>query len=100
MKHLKCVFFGVGAVSSVMAQALFELSSKRSEGEVSFVFVIRDPSVIQKYFFAHDKLLEVSHFLEASSFETIFSNPSHYEHYFNDATVFINASISVRTRQF
>lgn len=93
MKDLKFVFFGVGAVSSVMAQALFELSSKMKQGGVSFVFVVRDPSVIQKYFFQHDKLLAVSRFLEASSFETIFSDPSHYEGYFNDATVFINASI-------
>lgn len=60
MNHLKCVFFGVGAVSSVMAQALFELSSQMKQGGMSFVFVVRNPSVIQKYFFAHDKLLAVS----------------------------------------
>lgn len=90
---MKFVFFGVGAVSSVMAQALFELSSKNGHGGATFLFVVRNQSVINKYFFQHEKLLEVSSFLETSKFENIFLDPLKYESYFKDSTVFINASI-------
>jgi saccharopine dehydrogenase-like NADP-dependent oxidoreductase len=90
---MKFVFFGIGAASSVMAQALLELCGKTGIKAPSFLFVIRDKSVVKKYFFQHEKLLQNSKFLEVEEFDDIFTNPQKYESYFKNATVLINSSI-------
>ena len=39
---MKIVFFGVGAVCSVIARLLYDLSKKSSNDEIKFLFVVRD----------------------------------------------------------
>lgn len=39
---MKIVFFGVGAVCSVIARLLYDLTKKSSNDEIKFLFVVRD----------------------------------------------------------
>ena len=39
---MKIVFFGVGAVCSVMATLLDELSNKSKQKDINFIFVVRN----------------------------------------------------------
>ena len=48
---MKIVFFGVGAVCSVMATLLDELSNKSKQKDINFVFVVRNIKKAQGHFF-------------------------------------------------
>jgi hypothetical protein len=49
---MKIVFFGVGAVCSVMATLLDELSNKSKQKDINFVFVVRNIKKAQGHFFS------------------------------------------------
>lgn len=95
MKHekVKYVFFGVGAVSVVMARALWELGQKNGVSNVSFVFVVRSCAKAKGHFFRNSTLLEHSEFVEIPAFETLFADPSPHRKAFKGASVFINTAI-------
>ena len=48
---MKIVFFGVGAVCSVMATLLDELSNKSKQKDINFIFVVRNIKKAQAHFF-------------------------------------------------
>ncbi|MGE4456476.1 MAG: saccharopine dehydrogenase C-terminal domain-containing protein [Arcobacteraceae bacterium] len=89
---MKVVFFGVGAVSSVIARVLYELSQKSSKN-IEFVFIVRDTKKARTHFFKNIDLLEYADFLEVGNFDDIFSNPQNYKSYLKKSTIFINSSI-------
>ncbi len=89
---MKIVIFGVGAVSSVIARVLYELS-KKSSTEIEFLFVVRDTKKAKTHFFKNVELLDDAQFLEVSKFDDIFANPQEYKKDFKKSTIFINASI-------
>jgi saccharopine dehydrogenase-like NADP-dependent oxidoreductase len=89
---MKVVFFGVGAVSSVIARILYELSQKSSKN-IEFVFIVRDTKKAKTHFFKNIDLLEYADFLEVGNFDDIFSNPQNYKSYLKKSTIFINSSI-------
>ena len=90
---MKYLFFGVGAVSVVMARALWELSQRHKMDSVSFVFVVRSLEKARGHFFRNSELLEQSLFVEVEEFEAIFKNPELHEEALSNASVFINTSI-------
>lgn len=47
---MKIVFFGVGAVCSVMATLLDELSNKSKQKDINFVFVVRNIKSSRSFF--------------------------------------------------
>lgn len=89
---MKIVIFGVGAVSSVIARVLYELS-KKSSTEIEFLFVVRDTKKAKTHFFKNLELLDDAQFLEVAKFDDIFANPQEYKKDFKKSTIFINASI-------
>lgn len=90
---MKYLFFGVGAVSVVMARALWELSQKHEIKSVSFVFVVRSLEKARGHFFRNSEILEQSVFVEVKEFETLFVNPKPHKKALSHASVFINTSI-------
>ncbi|MDY0320178.1 MAG: saccharopine dehydrogenase C-terminal domain-containing protein [Arcobacteraceae bacterium] len=89
---MKVVFFGVGAVSSVIARVLYELSQKSSKN-IEFLFIVRDTKKAKTHFFKNTELLENGDFLEVTSFDDIFVNHQNYKSYLKKSTIFINSSI-------
>ncbi|MEW6550987.1 MAG: saccharopine dehydrogenase C-terminal domain-containing protein [Campylobacterota bacterium] len=89
---MKVVFFGVGAVSSVIARVLYELSQKSSKN-IEFLFIVRDTKKAKTHFFKNTELLENADFLEVTSFDDIFVNHQNYKSYLKKSTIFINSSI-------
>ena len=89
---MKVVFFGVGAVSSVIARVLYELSQKSSKN-VEFVFIVRDTKKAKTHFFKNTELLGSAEFVEVPSFDDVFINHQNYKSYLKKSTIFINASI-------
>lgn len=89
---MKVVFFGVGAVSSVIARVLYELSQKSSKN-IEFLFIVRDTKKAKTHFFKNTELLENADFLEVTSFDDIFLNHQNYKSYLKKSTIFINSSI-------
>ncbi|MEJ5167900.1 MAG: hypothetical protein WHU93_01920, partial [Arcobacteraceae bacterium] len=77
---MKVVFFGVGAVSSVIARVLYELSQKSSKN-IEFLFIVRDTQKAKTHFFKNTELLENGDFLEVTSFDDIFLNHQNYKSY-------------------
>lgn len=90
---MKLVFFGVGAVSSVIARVVYDLSNKTSCDNLEFVFIIRDEKKAKAHFFKNYELLENSSFIEVDNFEHIFSNPQEYKKYLKKSSIFINSSV-------
>lgn len=90
---MKIVFFGVGAVCSVMARVVYELSKKSQSEKLEFTFVVRNIEKSKAHFFKNEELIETAQFLEADSFEKIFKNPKEYKNHLSKATIFINSSI-------
>lgn len=90
---MKIVFFGVGAVCSVIARAIYELNEKSLKDKISFVFIARNKKRVKSHFFKNQELLENSEILEIKSFEEIFSNPHKYKHFFKKSSIFINSSV-------
>ncbi|MDQ1340528.1 MAG: saccharopine dehydrogenase L-lysine forming [Campylobacterota bacterium] len=90
---MKIVFFGVGAVCSVMARVVYELSKKSQSEKLEFIFVVRNIEKSKAHFFKNEELIETAQFLEADSFEKIFKNPKEYKNHLSKATIFINSSI-------
>ncbi len=88
----KIVFFGLGAVGSVMACCLYELCKSEGNKQLEFLFVVRNPNKAKQYFFRAPHLLKVSKLLKINDFKTFFQNPKKYAAQLNDADVFINAS--------
>ncbi|MCT7499747.1 hypothetical protein N5S76_08180 [Aliarcobacter cryaerophilus] len=89
---MKIVFFGVGAVCSVMATLLDELSNKSKQKDINFVFVVRNIKKAQGHFFKNSNILNKSDFLEIKHFEEIFEDSKKYEKYLQNSDVFINSS--------
>ncbi|MFY4806912.1 saccharopine dehydrogenase C-terminal domain-containing protein [Aliarcobacter butzleri] len=90
---MKIVFFGVGAVCSVIARLLYDLSKKSSNDEINFLFVVRDIKKAKSHFFKNTEVLNNSEFLEIKNFEEIFTNYNNYTKYLEKSTIFINTSI-------
>ncbi|MPL78800.1 hypothetical protein SDC9_24670 [bioreactor metagenome] len=90
---MKIVFFGVGAVCSVIARLLYDLSKKSSNDEIKFLFVVRDIKKAKLHFFKNTEVLNNSEFLEIKDFEEIFTNYNNYTKYLEKSTIFINTSI-------
>lgn len=90
---MKVVFFGVGAVCSVIARVIYELSKKSQSEKLEFTFVVRNIEKSKTHFFKNEELIETAEFLEADSFEKIFKNPKEYKNHLSKATIFINSSI-------
>lgn len=90
---MKIVFFGVGAVCSVISRVIFDLNKKNSKEDLEFIFVTRDKEKAKKQFFKNNEVVEISNFLEIFSFEDVFSNPQEYKKYFKKADIFVNSSI-------
>ncbi|MCT7569245.1 saccharopine dehydrogenase C-terminal domain-containing protein [Aliarcobacter butzleri] len=90
---MKIVFFGVGAVCSVIARLLYDLSKKSSNDEIKFLFVVRDIKKAKSHFFKNTEVLNNSQFLEIKDFEEIFTNYNNYTKYLEKSTIFINTSI-------
>ncbi|HRM99440.1 MAG TPA: hypothetical protein PKY07_01285 [Aliarcobacter cryaerophilus] len=53
---MKIVFFGVGAVCSVMATLLDELSNKSKQKDINFIFVVRNIKKAQAHFFKNSNV--------------------------------------------
>ncbi|MFX4219439.1 saccharopine dehydrogenase C-terminal domain-containing protein [Aliarcobacter butzleri] len=90
---MKIVFFGVGAVCSVIARLLYDLSKKSSNDEIKFLFIVRDIKKAKSHFFKNIEVLNNSKFLEIKNFEEIFTNYNNYTKYLEKSTIFINTSI-------
>ncbi|MDN5103582.1 saccharopine dehydrogenase NADP-binding domain-containing protein [Aliarcobacter butzleri] len=90
---MKIVFFGVGAVCSVIARLLYDLSKKSSNDEIKFLFVVRDIKKAKSHFFKNTEVLNNSEFLEIKNFKEIFTNYNNYTKYLEKSTIFINTSI-------
>jgi len=90
---VKIVFFGVGAVCSVIARLLYDLSKKSSNDEIKFLFVVRDIKKAKSHFFKNTEVLNNSEFLEIKNFEEISTNYNNYTKYLEKSTIFINTSI-------
>ncbi|MFW0713103.1 saccharopine dehydrogenase C-terminal domain-containing protein [Aliarcobacter butzleri] len=90
---MKIVFFGVGAVCSVIARLLYDLSKKSSNDEIKFLFVVRNIKKAKSHFFKNTEVLNNSEFLEIKNFEEIFTNYNNYTKYLEKSTIFINTSI-------
>ena len=71
---MKIVFFGVGAVCSVISRVIFDLNKKNSKEDLEFLFIVRDKIKAKKQFFKNKEILEISDFLKVPRFEDIFSN--------------------------
>lgn len=90
---MKIVFFGVGAVCTVIARVIYELNKKSLKDEIEFVFIARDKKKVKSNFFRNSEILENAEVLEVNNFEDIFSNPSKYKEYLKKSTIFINSSV-------
>ena len=90
---MKIVFFGVGAVCSVIARLLYDLTKKSSNDEIKFLFVVRDIKKAKSHFFKNTEVLNNSEFLEIKDFEEVFTNYNNYTKYLEKSTIFINTSI-------
>ncbi|MFY9080565.1 saccharopine dehydrogenase C-terminal domain-containing protein [Aliarcobacter butzleri] len=90
---MKIVFFGVGAVCSVIARLLYDLTKKSSNNEIKFLFVVRDIKKAKSHFFKNTEVLNNSEFLEIKDFEEVFTNYNNYTKYLEKSTIFINTSI-------
>ncbi|MEV9617104.1 saccharopine dehydrogenase C-terminal domain-containing protein [Aliarcobacter butzleri] len=90
---MKIVFFGVGAVCSVIARLLYDLSKKSSNDEIKFLFVVRDIKKAKSHFFKNTEVLNNSEFLKIKDFKEIFTNYNNYTKYLEKSTIFINTSI-------
>lgn len=90
---MKVVFFGVGAVCSVITRVVYELSKKSQSEKLEFTFVVRNIEKSKAHFFKNEELIETAEFLEVDSFEKIFKNPKEYKNHLSKATIFINSSI-------
>lgn len=89
---MRVLFFGVGAVCSVISTLLCEQSNKNLKDCIKFLFIVRDIKKAKKYFYKNSELLETSNFLEVDSFENIFKNPKKYAKELKDFDIFINSS--------
>ena len=65
---MKIVFFGVGAVCSVMATLLDELSNKSKQKDINFVFVVRNIKKAQAHFFKNSNVLNKIGFFRNKAF--------------------------------
>ncbi|WP_198304353.1 saccharopine dehydrogenase C-terminal domain-containing protein [Arcobacter vandammei] len=89
---MRVVFFGVGAVCSVISTLLCEQSSKNLKSCVEFLFVVRSVKKAKMHFYKNSELLESSKFLEVEKFEDIFDNPQKYKKDLKAYDIFINSS--------
>jgi len=90
---MKIVFFGVGAVCSVITRILYELNIKSQNKDLQILFIVRDIKKAKTFFFKNQNILENAQFLELKNFDDIFENPKNYEKYLKKSTIFINTSI-------
>ncbi|PIR44521.1 MAG: hypothetical protein COV10_04315 [Candidatus Vogelbacteria bacterium CG10_big_fil_rev_8_21_14_0_10_51_16] len=89
----KIVFFGFGAVGSVMVRCLFELSARES-AQVRFVLVVRSVEEAQPYLFrAPQGMTDAVEFIEMKDFSLLFRDPSAYKEQLLDAAILVNTSI-------
>jgi len=90
---MKVVFFGVGAVCSVIVRVIYELNIKSQNKNLQILFIVRDIKKAKTFFFKNQNILENAQFLELKNFDDIFKNPKNYEKYLKKSTIFINTSI-------
>jgi len=90
---MKVVFFGVGAVCSVIVRVIYELNIKSQNKNLQILFIVRDIKKAKTFFFKNQNILENAQFLELKNFEDIFKSPKNYEKYLKKSTIFINTSI-------
>ncbi|QOG11334.1 saccharopine dehydrogenase C-terminal domain-containing protein [Arcobacter sp. FWKO B] len=90
---MKIVFFGVGAVSSVMARVIYELSEKSFSDDLEFVFFVRDEKKAKKHFFRNQEILMISKFIEVDNFNEIFEKHQEYKKELKKSSIFINSSV-------
>jgi len=90
---MKVVFFGVGAVCSVIARVIYELNIKSQNKNLQILFIVRDIKKAKTFFFKNQNILENAQFLELKNFDDILKNPKNYEKYLKKSTIFINTSI-------
>ncbi len=89
---MRVVFFGVGAVCSVISTLLCEQSSKNLKNCVEFLFVVRNIKKAKMHFYKNSEILENSKFLEVDRFEDIFENSKKYKKELKNFDIFINSS--------
>jgi len=90
---MKIVFFGLGAVCSVIARAIYELNNKSQNKDLQILFIVRDIKKAKAVFFKNQDILEKAQFLELKNFDDIFENPENYKKYLQKSTIFINTSV-------
>lgn len=89
---MKVVFFGVGAVCSVISTLLSEQADKNKKSCVNFLFIVRSEKRARQHFYRNIELLENSDFLEVENFDDIFNNPDKYKKELKGFDIFINSS--------
>lgn len=89
----KIVFFGLGAVGSVMARCLYELCQRNGNKKFQFIFIVRDPKKARQYLFKASHILKTAQFLTVKNFNAIFQNPKKYSQQLSQADIFINTAI-------
>lgn len=90
----KVVFFGLGAVGSVIACCLYELHKHRTNNKkIKFVFIVRDEKETRNHLFRAPHVLKSSQFLTLKNFDILFQNPQKYTRQLSNTDIFINAAI-------
>lgn len=88
----RIVFFGLGAVGSVMATCLYELCQRRNKKKLQLVFVVRDAKEAKRRLFNAPHVMKSAQFLEAKDFKLIFSNSKQHPESLVGADILINAA--------
>lgn len=89
----KIVFFGLGAVGSVMACAFAELSKKYHTGDLKLTFITRNPKEAYAYLFRATHMLRSAEIVEVKDFNELFRLPEKYVALLEHADMFVNGSI-------
>jgi len=88
----KIVFFGLGAVGSIMATCLAELSEKNQSRKTKFIFIVRNKKEAEQYLFKSRDLIKESNFVEVRDFAALFADSGEYAKELSDSDIFINAA--------
>ncbi|BDQ05106.1 MAG: hypothetical protein KatS3mg084_0624 [Candidatus Dojkabacteria bacterium] len=89
----KVMFFGLGAVASVMATAWYELCEKYGLDKPTFIFIVRNKTKSIEYLWKSLKVLERSVFIEIRDFNNLEAEILENKDAFTDVDLCINASL-------
>jgi saccharopine dehydrogenase-like NADP-dependent oxidoreductase len=89
----KVMFFGLGAVASVMATAWYELCEKYGLDKPTFIFIVRNKTKAIEYLWKSLKVLERSVFVEISDFNNLEAEILKNKDAFIGVDLCINASL-------